>query len=80
MADEEDAGERHGETYLAYSASRIKNGTRTPTEDILALEEALVRLGAQNSALANAVKLRYFAGMSVPETAAVLEIPPGSVD
>jgi len=41
---------------------------------LLAVHEALVRLEAEEPQKAEVVKLRYFAGLSVPEVAAVLGI------
>src|SRR5262245_40235133 len=38
-------------------------------EDLLALDDALTRLGAEDSDAAAVVKLRYFAGLSVEEAA-----------
>ena len=40
--------------------------------ELLALDEALDRLAASDPSLAELVKLRYFAGLSVEETALVL--------
>src|SRR5436305_13999627 len=45
-----------------------------PPDDLLALDEALTRLAARDPAKAEVVKLRYFAGMTVPEAAACLGI------
>ena len=47
---------------------------RTPTEDLLALDEALTRLEAESPTKAQLVKLRFFAGMTIPEAAEVLNI------
>jgi RNA polymerase sigma-70 factor, ECF subfamily len=44
-------------------------------EDLLALNDALERLGRENEQWALVVKLRYFAGLSIPHTAQVLEQP-----
>src|SRR5262249_4375939 len=41
-----------------------------PRDDLLALDEALTRLAAQEPNKAEVVKLRYFAGLSLEETAA----------
>jgi RNA polymerase sigma factor (TIGR02999 family) len=46
-----------------------------PTDDVVALDESLRRLEEHDSAAASVVKLRYFAGMSMPETAEALGIP-----
>jgi RNA polymerase sigma factor (TIGR02999 family) len=45
-----------------------------PREDLLALDEALTRLAAEEPVKAELVKLRYFAGMSLEEAAAFLDI------
>jgi len=44
-------------------------------DDILALDEALTRLEAVDAVGAKVVKLRYFAGLTMPETAEHLGIP-----
>jgi len=49
-------------------------------EDLLALDDALKGLTAADPAAAELVKLRYFAGLSIPEAAEVLEISPRSAD
>jgi RNA polymerase sigma factor (TIGR02999 family) len=43
-------------------------------EEILALDQALHRLEARDGELARLVDLRFFGGLSVPETARVLEL------
>ncbi|MGL6073556.1 MAG: sigma-70 family RNA polymerase sigma factor [Fimbriiglobus sp.] len=43
-------------------------------EDLVALDQALDRLAALDSVKAEVVKLRYFAGLTLPETAAALGI------
>jgi RNA polymerase sigma factor (TIGR02999 family) len=45
-----------------------------PSEDLLALDEALTRLSALNPARAEVVKLRFFAGQTMPEVAQALAI------
>jgi len=47
--------------------------------DVLALDEALGRLAALDPAKARLVELRYFAGLSIPETAAALGVSPATV-
>ena len=49
-------------------------------EQILSLDQALQRLEAQDPSMAQVVKLRFFAGLTVDETAAALDIAPRSVD
>ena len=43
-----------------------------PADDLLAVDEAIQKLQAEKPHLAEIVMLRYFAGLSVDETAAVL--------
>ncbi len=48
----------------------------TPSEDLLALDEALARLEAADRTKADLVKLRYFAGLTIEQAAEVLGISP----
>jgi RNA polymerase sigma factor (TIGR02999 family) len=45
-----------------------------PGDSILALDEALARLAAEEKTVAEVVKFRYFAGMTIEQTAAALGI------
>jgi RNA polymerase sigma factor (TIGR02999 family) len=47
---------------------------RPPPEEILALDEALTRLTAEDSAAAQVVQLHFFAGLSIEEAAETLGI------
>lgn len=49
-------------------------------EEILALDEALDRLAELNPRLSQVVDCRYFAGLTVPETAAAVGCSPRTVD
>jgi RNA polymerase sigma factor (TIGR02999 family) len=49
-------------------------------EDLLALDEALTRLGAADPQTAELVKLRYFAGLTIPQAADVLGVSPRTAD
>lgn len=51
-----------------------------PVEDILALDEALERLKADDPRKAQIVSLRYFAGLSREETAAALGVSLATID
>jgi RNA polymerase sigma factor (TIGR02999 family) len=57
-----------------------KVGDAAAPEEILAVDEALTKLHNEDPELAKIVKLRYFAGMTVPETAAALGVSPSTVD
>ena len=45
-----------------------------PSPDLLALDEALTRLGAADPLKAELVKLRFFGGLTMPEAAVALGI------
>jgi RNA polymerase sigma factor (TIGR02999 family) len=45
-----------------------------PADDVLALDEAIRRLEAEDARLAEIVMLRYYSGLSVEETAAVVGV------
>ena len=49
-------------------------------DDLLDLDEALTRLAEADLAAAELVKLRYFAGLSIPEAAEALGIGARSAD
>jgi RNA polymerase sigma factor (TIGR02999 family) len=51
-----------------------------PDDELLALHEALDRLAEQHPEKAELVKLRYFAGLTADEAAAVLGISPSTAD
>jgi RNA polymerase sigma factor (TIGR02999 family) len=47
-----------------------------PSGELLAVHEALAKLESVNSQAANLVKMRYFAGFTIPETAECMGISP----
>jgi RNA polymerase sigma-70 factor (ECF subfamily) len=47
--------------------------------DLLALDEALVRLAEVDGRKSRIVELRFFGGLSIEETAEVLQVSPGTV-
>jgi RNA polymerase sigma factor (TIGR02999 family) len=55
-------------------------GPPGPSPRLLGLDEALDRLAAVDPRAADVVKLRFFAGLTVPETAAALGISPRTAD
>jgi len=48
-------------------------------DDLIGLDEALTRLSEEDEVKAELVRLRYFAGLSVEQTADILEISPRTV-
>jgi DNA-directed RNA polymerase specialized sigma24 family protein len=51
-----------------------------PSEDVLALDEALTKLAIEDPVKARLVDLRYFAGLSVEDAARVLGISRATAD
>lgn len=78
----------------ARSRSRLKRGAgaehvelserlaaeEAPPEELLAVDEVLTRLEAIDPVMSQVVKLRYFAGCSVAETSALMQMSPRSVE
>jgi RNA polymerase sigma factor (TIGR02999 family) len=52
----------------------------TPSEDLLALDEALEELAATDKLCADLVQLRFFAGLSLGEAAEALDMPRRTAD
>jgi RNA polymerase sigma factor (TIGR02999 family) len=67
------AGARHVPLDEALSISA------EPAIDLVALEDALTQLGATDARKSKVVELRFFGGMTVDETAEVLQISPETV-
>ena len=59
---------------------QIEVALDTPDEDLLALDEAMEALAAEDAASANLVKLRFFAGLSLREAAECLGMPRRTAD
>jgi RNA polymerase sigma factor (TIGR02999 family) len=51
-----------------------------PSEDIIALDEALVKLALEDPVKADLVKLRYFAGLTIEQAARILNISKATAD
>jgi RNA polymerase sigma factor (TIGR02999 family) len=66
---------RHGDGKKRIDLEEACSLVEPPSEDLLALDEALSRLAALNPARAEVVKLRFFAGLSMAEVAQTLGIP-----
>jgi RNA polymerase sigma factor (TIGR02999 family) len=66
--------EKHGGQHQRQDVDEVEIVAASPTEDLLALDEALNRLAAEDPAKADLVKLRYFAGLSIEDAARALGI------
>jgi RNA polymerase sigma factor (TIGR02999 family) len=65
---------RHGGGRTRIELDEACPVAQPPAEDLLALDEALTRLAARDPLRADLVKLRFFAGLSMPEAARALGI------
>jgi RNA polymerase sigma factor (TIGR02999 family) len=66
--------DKHGGKHQRQDLDELEMVAPAPSEDLLALDEALTRLAAEDPAKAELVKLRYFAGLSIEESARALGI------
>jgi RNA polymerase sigma factor (TIGR02999 family) len=65
---------KHGGDWVRIDVPDIESTTDSKSDNLLALDEALTKLAAEEPAKAELVKLRYFAGLSIEEAADVLGI------
>jgi RNA polymerase sigma factor (TIGR02999 family) len=63
---------RHGGGLLRVQLDQVELASATDEETLLRVDEALSKFAAEDPAKAHLVKLRYFAGLSIPEAAAAL--------
>ena len=71
---------RHGGDHQRVELEGIEVAGPGDEDELLAVNEALDKLAAQNKVEAELVKLRYFVGMTIDEAAEVLEISARSAD
>jgi RNA polymerase sigma factor (TIGR02999 family) len=65
---------RHGGGKQRIDLEAACSLVQPPSDDLLALDEALTRLASLNPVRAEVVKLRFFAGLTMPEVAQTLGI------
>lgn len=73
------AAAKRGGAVLAVTLGEGDAPAPEPTEEVLALDEALGRLTALDPDQARVVELRYFGGLTIAETAAALGVSPATV-
>jgi RNA polymerase sigma factor (TIGR02999 family) len=71
---------RHGGTHRRVNLDESCLAAPEPDENLEALDEALGRLEAIDAGAARLVKLRFFAGLSMPEAARALGLPLRTVE
>ena len=65
---------KHGGGRQRVTLEQAESMVQAPSEDLLALDEALNRLTAHDPIKSQVVKLRFFAGLTMPEVAQALAI------
>lgn len=73
------AGKR-GPSALRVTLSERVAATGAPLVEVLAMHEALEKLGEQSSRLARVVELRYFGGLTIRETSEVIGVSHATVE
>jgi RNA polymerase sigma factor (TIGR02999 family) len=74
------ASKRGGGACVVSLDEELSAGTDTPVVDVIALDAALDQLGSHDPSLEQLVECRFFAGLTMQETALVMERPMRSVE
>jgi RNA polymerase sigma-70 factor (ECF subfamily) len=71
--------EKRGDGLERITLMDLEIGAPEPDMDVLAVSDALDRLATEEPRLAEMVSLRFFAGMSIADTAQALDLSPATV-
>ena len=71
---------KHGAAQIGEELHESRIAMPVPAEELLAVNEALAALEAEDPQSAEVVQMRYFAGMTVAEIAQALGLAPRTVD
>lgn len=71
---------KHGGDLVRHNLDEVDVSGPLKPEDVLALHEAIERLEAANSSAAEIVKLRFYAGCTIQESAEMLGVSPRRAD
>ena len=71
---------KHGGAVERQDLDALDLAAPESTEDVLALDEALQKLAEHDKGAADVVRLRFFAGLPLPEVAGLLNISPRTAD
>jgi RNA polymerase sigma factor (TIGR02999 family) len=72
--------EKHGGGRTRVDLDAAAPAAPGAADEVLAVDDALERLHAADRQAAELVKLRYFAGLSIPDSAAALNVSPRTAD
>ena len=71
---------KHGANLIGDELHESRIAMSVPSEELLAVNDALAMLALEDAQAAEVVQLRYFVGMTVPEIAEALDLAPRTVD
>jgi len=71
---------KHGANLVGEELHESRIAVAVPSEELLAVDEALAALAREDPEAAEVVQMRYFVGMTVPEIADALGLSPRTVD
>jgi RNA polymerase sigma factor (TIGR02999 family) len=71
---------KHGANQTGEELHESRIAMSVPSEEMLAVNDALAALAIEDSQAAEVVQMRYFVGLTVPEIAAALDLAPRTVD
>jgi RNA polymerase sigma factor (TIGR02999 family) len=71
---------KHGGDLARHNLDGVDLAAPESPEEVLALDEAMHKLAEQDRAAADVVRLRFFAGLPLPEVARLLSISPRTAD
>ena len=71
---------KHGANRVGDELHESRIAMSVPSEDLLAVNDALAALTLEDPQAAEVVRMRYFVGMTVPEIAVALDLAPRTVD
>jgi len=71
---------KHGANLAGDELHESRIAMAVPSEELLAVNDALTALAVEDPQAAEVVQLRYFVGMTVPEIATALDLAPRTVD
>jgi len=71
---------KHGANVVGEELHESRIAMSVPSEELLAVNDALAALAREDPQAAEVVRMRYFVGMTVPEIAAALDLAPRTVD
>jgi len=69
-----------GHQRIEFDAAILGDGKVSPTDDLVALDKALQKLGDKDKLKADLVKLRFFAGLTSEQAARVLDVSPATAE